>query len=130
MQDREKLGLFKAALALAVADGELASSEMGVVQGLAVKVGVGQASFDAMVAAARRGEQLADSVVIDSPADARTAMLLLVAQARIDGQITDPERELLVRIAGRLQIPTDEFQAIYIEGIRRADEIRARRSPS
>ncbi len=58
MQNREVLELFRAALALAAADNRLSRSELGVVEGLAAKVGVGQASFEAMKAAALRGDDL------------------------------------------------------------------------
>lgn len=64
---------------------------------------------------------------LPSPAKARTALELLVAQARIDGQISDEERSLLVRIAGSLKITGEDFSAVYEAGIRRADEIRRSR---
>ena len=44
MDDLEKLELVKAALAVAAADGEIRRSEMGVVMGLAARVGSGPAS--------------------------------------------------------------------------------------
>lgn len=127
MQDREKLDLFRAALTLAAADKELARAEMGVVEGLAAKVGIGQASFDAMKAAAMRGEDVAGNVCFQSVDRARQAMELLVAQARIDGEITDAERGMLVMLADRLNIPADDFQALYKAGVRRADELRNRK---
>lgn len=127
MQDREKLELFKAALAVAAADRTLKRSELGLIQGLAVKVGIGKASFDAMMAAALRGEPIATGVCIGSPDTARLALKLLVAEARIDGEISDAERDLLVTIAQRLKIAGDQFQAIYAEGLSQAEEIRRRR---
>jgi len=129
VQDREKLEMFKAALAVAAADRTLKRSELGLIQGLAVKVGIGKASFDAMTAAALRGEPVAAGVCIASPDTARLALKLLVAEARIDGEISDAERGLLVTIADRLKIGGDEFQAIYTEGLRQANEIRRRRQP-
>ena len=127
MQDREKLELFKAALAVAAADRTLKRSELGLIQGLAVKVGIGKASFDAMMDAALRGEPVAAGVCIGSPDTARLALKLLVAEARIDGEISNAERDLLVTIADRLKIGGEEFQAVYTEGLRQADEIRRRR---
>jgi tellurite resistance protein len=126
MNDLEKLELLRATLAVAAADGELMRSEMGVVEGLAAKVGIGTASFEAMVAAAKRGEA-AGRVRISSPDSARTALHLLVAQARIDGEITDEERAVLLTIGDRLGIKEDEFREIYVKGIQEADEIRRRR---
>ena len=49
MTHMEKMDLLKAALAVAVADGEVRRSEMGVVRGLAERIGVGKASLDAML---------------------------------------------------------------------------------
>jgi len=127
VEDRERLDLFKAALALAAADKKLTRPELGVVEGLAAKVGVGKASFEAMKAAALRGDDLADNICFSSPETARRALELLVAEARIDGQITDEERSLLVLVADRLNINGQEFQTIYQAGVQRADEIRRRR---
>jgi len=124
MTDIEKLELLKAALAVAAADGRLSKSEMGVVFGLAARVGVGQASLQAMIDAARAGKDVSDDIVIRSEQGGRTALELLVAQARIDGQISDAEREMLVRIGLRLNITGHEFQEIYKAGISRADRIR------
>jgi len=127
MQDRDKLDLFKAALALAAADQQITRAELGILEGLAAKVGIGQKSFEAMKTAALRGEGLADKVCFSSPEMARKALELLVAEARIDGEISEPERRLLVALAERLKIATEEFLTIYQAGIQRADELRARR---
>ncbi len=127
MTDLEKLELLKAALAVAAADGKLMRSEKGVVEGLAARVGVGRASLDAMMASAERGESLAYDIVMQSEQSARTALELLVAEARIDGEITRKERSLLAWIGTRLGIKGDEFHSIYKAGIARADRIRKRR---
>ena len=123
----EDLELLKATLAVAVADGELRRSEMGVVEGLAGRVGVGSASFQAMLEAARHDESFADNIVVLSREKSRTALRLLVALARIDGIISDEERKVIVRIAGLLGIKGDEFEKVYLAGIKQADEIRRSR---
>ena len=130
MKDIEQVELFKAALAIAVADGEVRRAEKGVLEGLALRVGVGRASFDAMLEAARQDEASADNVLIRSKKDARKGLELLVAQARIDGEISESERNLLVRIASRLELTGDEFQSVYQAGIARADKIRRSRKNS
>lgn len=127
MQDRDKLDLFKAALALAAADQEMTRAEMGIVEGLAAKVGIGRMSFEAMKTAALRGEHVADNVCFSSPDRARQALELLVAEARIDGEITDDERAFLVTLADRMKITGAEFQAIFQAGVQRANEVRGRR---
>ena len=130
MDDLEKLELLKATLAVAAADGEFRRSEMGVVMGLAARVGIGQVSLDAMIAAARRGDSIAYDIVMRSEKSARTALELLVAEARIDGDITRKERGLIAWIGTRLGIKGDEFQAIYKAGIARADRIRKGHTPT
>ena len=130
MDRMEDVDLLKAALAVAVADGELRRSEMGVLTGLAARVGVGRVSFDAMLAAAEEDDSIADNILIQSKDRARTAFELLVAQARIDGEISEQERSVLVRIARSLGITGEEFQAVYQAGIKRADKIRSSRGGS
>lgn len=127
MARMEDVELLKAAIAVAVADGEIRRSEKGVVQGLAQRIGVGRASFDAMVQAAEQDDSIADNILIHSRENAHRALELLVAQARIDGEISGEERKLLVRIASSLQIIGDEFSRIYEAGIKRADDIRKAR---
>jgi tellurite resistance protein len=127
MEDTE---LLKAAIAVAVADGQLQRSEMGVVEGLAKRVGLGQVSFAAMVEAARTDRSFADNILIQSKHKTRTTIELLVGLARIDGIISDEERKVIVRIATSLGITGDAFEQAYLAGIRRADEIRRRKGAS
>lgn len=127
MSDMETLELLKAAIAVAVADGKVTRSEKGVLQGLATRVGVGKVSFDAMIDTAKHDKGFADNILIQTPAKARMAIELLVAQARIDGQISSEERELIVRISSDLGIKGDDFQTLYESGIARADRLRKAR---
>ncbi len=128
MDSMEELELLKAAIAVAVADGELRRSEKGVIEGLAARIGVGRASFEAMLELAQRDDSIADNILIRSKERARTAFELLVAQARIDGEISERERSVLVRIASSLDIAGDDFRAAYESGIKRADAIRKSRA--
>ncbi len=123
----EDLELLKATMAVAVADGQLLPAEMGVVKGLADRIGLGTVSFEAMLDTARQDESFADNILIQSKAKARTALELLVGLARIDGLISDEERAVIVRVATRLGITGDEFERIYLAGIARADELRRSR---
>ena len=129
MKDIDQRELLKAALAVAVADGEIRRSEKGVLEGLAYRIGVGRASFEAMIEAAQHDDSFADNILIRSEKSARMALELLVAQARIDGEISERERDVIVRIAAKLGLAGTEFQSIYQAGIARADKIRnSRRS--
>ena len=130
----EELELLKAAIAVAVADGKLRQSEMGVVEGLAARCGVEQRSLKAMLAAAAKGAGAVDSIVFRSKDAARKAFELLVAQAHIDGEISKEEHDVLRRIAASLGIAGDEFgiggnefRSLYQRGIKRADAIRKAR---
>ncbi len=123
----EDLELLKAALAVAMADGELRRSEKGVVEGLAERIGIGRVSFEAMLEAAEEDDSIADNILLRSKEKARSAFELLVAQARIDGEISDDERSLLVRIATSLGITGTDFETVYLAGVKRADRIRKSR---
>lgn len=127
MDPMEQLELLKAAIAVALADGELRRSEMGVIKGLAARVGVGKASLDAMLEAAQTDDSIADNMLMSSKESATGAIELLVAQARIDGHISDEERNVLVRIACSLGITGAAFDTVYTAGIDRADAIRKSR---
>ncbi len=137
MDKKEAQELLKAAVALAVADGKLRSSEMGVVESLAARCGVGKSSLKAMLKAAVKGVDIIDSTVFRSKEAVHQAFELLVAQAHIDGEIRNEERDVLRRIAGALGIAGDEFgiggdefRSLYQRGVKRAEAIRkARKDP-
>lgn len=126
----EDLELLNAVLALALVDGNLSSGEKGIIQGLAARVGVGEVSLNAMIDRARREPEMYKDLRIADRRKARRVMVLLVAQARIDGEISEEERELLVRISMQLGIDTEEFGQIYAEGVAQSDGLRQRRKPS
>ena len=127
MNRLEELELLKAAMAIAVADGTISRSEKGVLQGLAERVGVGSVSYDAMLEAAKSPDSVAGMVLLKSKETAAKAVELLVAHARIDGEICAAEREIIVDVACRVGITGDAFQGVYQAGIARADAIRKSR---
>ncbi len=123
----ENAELLRAAIAMAVADGKVSRSEMGVVEGLARRAGVGAATIEAMFDAAARDETFADNLLLQPKDRAVKAVELLVGLARIDGEISSEERELIVRIADSLDVVDDEFRTAYEAGIKRADHLRKAR---
>ena len=134
MDKTEELALLTAAISVAVADGKLRRSEMGVVEGLAARCGVEQRSLKAMLTEAAKGAGTVDSIVFRSKDTARTAFELLVAQAHIDGEISKEEHDVLRRVAASLGIAGDEFgiggdefRSLYQRGVKRADAIRKAR---
>ncbi|UCE60356.1 MAG: hypothetical protein JSU63_01135 [Phycisphaerales bacterium] len=134
---KEAQELLKAAVALAVADGKLRRSEMGVVESLAARCGVGKASLKAMLKAAAKGADAIDSIAIQSKDAVSRGFELLVAQAQIDSEISSEERNVLRRVAASLRIAGDEFgiggdefRSLYQRGVKRAEAIRkARQDP-
>jgi len=123
----EDLELLRAAIAVALADGEMRRSEMGVIKGLAERTGVGQVSFEAMLKVAEQTPSFADNILIYAPDKARRAIEMLVAEAALDGNISPPERAIIERIAGQLKIAAVEFEDAWTAGTRLADTLRKRR---
>ncbi len=123
----ENVELLRAAIAMAVADGKILRSEMGVVEGLAQRAGVGAVTIEAMFEAAANDETFADNLLLQPKDRAIKAVELLVGLARIDGKISDEERELIVRIAASIDVVDNEFRQAYEDGIKRADNLRKAR---
>ena len=126
MSKQSDLEVLQAVLAVAGADGQFARSEKGVYEGLARRIGADATTVWTMMNKARTDPDLRDKLFTTKVGDPRKAMKLLVATARIDGDISDQERELLVDISTRLGIDASEFGALYREGLAAADEIRRR----
>jgi tellurite resistance protein len=84
-------------------------------------------SLDAMIEKARREPAAKDELFQLTTSAPAHAFKLLVATARIDGEITDAERELLVVIASVLGITGDRFATLYREAIDQADQLRRNR---
>ena len=128
MASMEELELLRAAMAVALADGELRRSEMGVLKGLAARTGIGRLSFEAMLSAAETDPAFADNIFIHSPAKARQAVEILVAEAGLDGEVSPQERAVIERIARQLKITGQEFNDLFDAGVRRADALRKHRA--
>ena len=123
----EQVELLQAVIVLAAADGMISSSERGMLTSLAARVGVGKASLDAMIERALNDNSVRDELFHRTRSEEERAMELLVAVARLDGEVTEEEREVLVHIMQVLNIPTERFADIYQRGVERADELRKAR---
>lgn len=126
MASMEDLELLRAAMAVALADGELRRSEMGVLKGLADRTGIGRISFEAMLGAAEADPAFADKILIHSPDKARQAVEVLVAEACLDGEVSPQERTVIQHIARQLKITDEELADLYEAGVRRAAALRKR----
>ena len=128
MKHREQRELFQAVLAVAGADGRIARSERGLLEALAERVGVGRISLKAMIDRAIRDPGFKSDRSLHKVSDPLKAMELLVAAARIDGEISEEERQLLVRTAEVWDIPNDDFVEAFKRGLATADRVRAGRT--
>jgi tellurite resistance protein len=124
MSHMEDVELLKAAMSLAIADGQVTRGEWGIIERLAARAGVGRVSLDAMLARAESDPTAKDELFTSVRAKGPRALKLLVATARLDGEISPEERELLVEIAGRLDITGAQFDEVYSAGIAAADAKR------
>ena len=125
MKHRQERELFEAVLAIAGADGRITRSERGLLESLAERVGVGRASLAAMIDRATREPRFKSDRSLHKVSDPLKAMELLVAAARIDGEISEEERQLLVRTAEIWDIPNDDFMEAFKRGLAAADRVRA-----
>jgi tellurite resistance protein len=127
MPNKADLEVLKAVMAVAAADGNITRAERGVFKTLAGRLGIPQADLDRMIDDIQLDPTTVQKLFATRIADAEEAMKLLVATARIDGQIDDNERKLLVEISSRLGIAVNRFSQVYQAGIAAADAMRKRR---
>lgn len=128
MPNAEEFEILKAVLVVAAADGQILGAEKGVFQQLAKKLGLEPLELDRLRLQASHDSHMKDQLFAKKIADPAKAMQLLVATARIDGNISEKERNLLVDISSKLGIGVDDFGKIYQSGIAMADAVR-KRSP-
>lgn len=126
MANQADLEVLQAVLAVAGADGDFERSEKGVYEGLARRIGANAMTVWNMMNNVRTDPVLRENLFRTKLRDRRAAMKLLIATARIDGDISDQERKLLVDISSKLGIEANEFGRIYQEGLAAADAIRKR----
>ena len=126
MPSDEELEVLKAVLSVAAADGKIARSERGVFKNLARRIGVDEITLQHMIDQASYDPQARNHLFRQQVGDPERAMRLLVATARLDGDISQEERELLVDISTKLGIGPDAFSRVYQAGIAAADATRKR----
>ena len=126
MPGQDDLEVLKAVLVVAAADGQILGSEKGVFRNLARRIGVDDATMDTLIHRAQADPRMKDELFQGKVRDAHKAMQLLVATARIDGDISEEERHLLVDISSKLGIGVAEFGRLYQAGIATADAVRGK----
>ncbi len=121
---QEQVTMIRALITLAAADGKISSSERGLLSNFAKRIGIGKASLDAMIEKALADPSVRDELFDRTMSNPDLALEMLVATARLDGDITSKERDVLVHVREILDIPMDGFAQIYERGIKRADSLR------
>ncbi len=115
----QRVELLKAACCVAGADGETTDRELELLERLASDVGVGTASFTAMMERAKSDTSFCQAqfkYLQDNQVDCM-AVLLQVAIA--DGSISTDEQEVLRHLAKNLKIPSDVFNEL----VQQANEV-------
>ncbi|GJM23603.1 MAG: hypothetical protein DHS20C16_00180 [Phycisphaerae bacterium] len=126
----EQIELLKALIALSAADGKISASERGLLCSFAGRIGIGSASLEAMIERAMSDPSARDDLFHRTMSNPQLALEMLVATARLDGNITTSERDVLIHVRGLLEISMDDFAEVYERGIQRADTLRKARYSS
>lgn len=124
---REQAEMLRAAIVLAVADGVISASERGLLASLAKRVGISQETLERMIARALADSGAREECFRTASSDPELALELLVAAARIDGHLHEREKQALVQMAERLDVPISAFDEVYARGVARADALRTRK---
>ena len=124
---REQAEVLRAAIVLAVADGIIAPSEQGLLNSLAKRLGVSRDTLNMMTERALLDAAARDEFFRVASADPELTLELLVAAARIDGQVHSAEQQTLAQMAERLDVPISQFDEIYARGVARADAVRSQK---
>ncbi len=112
--------LLKALIVLSAADGVIARSERGLLERFARALGMSSASLDASIDHALKDDTCREKLFRRVIAEPDQALELLVIVARMDGEISDPEKDVLLEVGKKLEIMADDFARICKRGIQRA----------
>lgn len=112
----------KAVLVAVLADGAVSESEKRLVRRVQQRLGIADRQLAGLVKEVGQGGEL--SLPTDQK-DRRAALELMVATAAIDGQVGEQERDLLERVALRMEITGRQWQELYDQAVAKAQKIRA-----
>ena len=112
----------KAVLVAVLADGAVSESEKRLVRRVQQRLGIADHQLAGLVKEVGQGGEL--SLPTDQK-DRRAALELMVATAAIDGQVGEQERDLLERVALRMEITGRQWQELYDQAVAKAQKIRA-----
>ena len=118
--------LLKALIVLSAADGVIAGSERGLLERFARGVGMSGTSLNASIDHALKDGTCREKLFRRVIAEPDQALELLVTVARMDGEISEPEKDVLLEVGKKLKIKADDFARICKQGIQRAKALRKR----
>lgn len=104
--------ILRAACCLAGIDREISDAERRVLTELAATAGVGQASFEAMMARARRDPEFYKDQFKLTQKDPEKAIMALLRVAFADGRLGNRERQLVVHFAEKVKLDRGRLDAM------------------
>lgn len=108
----EQVELLRAACCVAAADGEISEKERENLASIAARLGVGAASLKAMTELALTDEKFRESQLRMLQSDPREAFATLYKIARLERELPQAERDMLVHFGKRLGLAADDMNEI------------------
>ena len=112
MSVMSKVEVLRAACCIATIDGEIDQTEQDLIEQLATKAGVGQASLNAIIQRANSDDTFFKEQFEILIADPQEAMMVMFDMAIADGKITSEKRMVLHHFAQKLQVNEEEFESL------------------
>ncbi len=110
MEGMKKVEVLRAACCVAGIDGDVTTEERKIIDMLAADVGVGQASVDAMVERAKEDQGFYKEQFRVLKSDPKETLQLLFSLAISDGRLGNREKQVIWRLAKRLDVDQASFQ--------------------
>lgn len=117
----EQVDVLRAACCVAAADGKVTEAESVVIQRIAKKAGVGDASREAMLDMALTSPKFLESQFRFLMRDSERAIKVLLIVAAADGAISESEKLLVTDFAHRLQIDEERLRVLLRAAEKSAD---------
>ena len=117
----DQVDVLRAACCVAAADGKVTEAESKMIQRIAKKAGVGDASREAMLEMALTSPKFLESQFRFLMRDSERAMKVLLIVAAADGVIAESERLLVTEFANRLEIDEERFRVLIRAAEQAAD---------
>jgi len=108
----EQVEILRAACCVAAADGEISEREQETLQEMATQLGVGAASLKAMQDLALNDQHFRDNQLKMLHKDPADAFATLYKIARLEREVPDAERKMLIHFGQRLGLENEQMNEI------------------